>query len=154
MPVSLPWFIAGLLFSLLVQAFIGTLAACVVPAARPLAGRIARILAIALAIAGIPLLVAQALEVWSAFFSDSVYERSQFRYRLSGPHAWIFWLDTIAALLPQALWLPAIRRRLGAMAVIAVLLAAHQAWLAWQSHVHQRASAVPEVPAGSAAAPQ
>lgn len=55
-------------------------------------------------------LYAYAMEAIAAFWSDSAYERSQFLFRLAGDHAWVFWTQCISALLPQAWWIPAVRR--------------------------------------------
>ena len=72
-------------------------------------------------------------EFLQAYFSESVYERAQFDYRLTGPHAWVFWLSTISAAAPQAYWLPACRRRPVLMLLIAVLAIGPGWWMSrWQ----------------------
>jgi hypothetical protein len=56
------------------------------------------------------ILYAYAHEAIAALLSESPYERSQFRYRLTGSHAWMFWTEWASALLPQVYWIPAVRK--------------------------------------------
>ena len=66
---------------------------------------------------------AYAMEFFAAWFSESVYERSQFLYRLAGPHAWIFWTMTLCNVIaPQFFWWKRVRRSLIAMWIISVFV--------------------------------
>ncbi len=66
---------------------------------------------------------AYAMEFFAAWFSESVYERSQFLYRLTGPHAWVFWSMTLCNVVaPQFFWWKRVRRSLIAMWIISVFV--------------------------------
>lgn len=74
---------------------------------------------------------AYAREWFAAYFSDSVYERSQFNYRIAGPHAWVFWLTTSSVVAPQAFWIPACRRR-PILVLLVAMVAATPHWWLWR----------------------
>ena len=66
---------------------------------------------------------AYAMEFFAAWFSESVYERSQFLYRLTGPHAWMFWSMTLCNVVaPQFFWWKRVRRSLIGMWIISVFV--------------------------------
>jgi len=66
---------------------------------------------------------AYAMEFFAAWFSESLYERSQFIYRVSGPHAWVFWCMTLSnCVAPLFFWSKRIRRSLIAMWIISVFV--------------------------------
>lgn len=50
-------------------------------------------------------------EVAQGLLSDSVYENHQARYRLSGPHALMFWLSFVSVSAPMAVIIPGINQR-------------------------------------------
>ncbi len=66
---------------------------------------------------------AYSMEFFAAWFSESSYERSQFLYRLAGPHAWIFWTMTLCNVVsPMFFWFKRIRRSLIAMWIICIFV--------------------------------
>jgi molybdopterin-containing oxidoreductase family membrane subunit len=66
---------------------------------------------------------AYAMEFFAAWFGESPYERSQFLYRLGGPHAWVFWTMTLCNVVaPQFFWWKRIRRSIIAMWIICVFV--------------------------------
>lgn len=74
------------------------------------------------ALSGTVVVLAYTMEFYTSWFSDSAYERHQFRYRLSGPHGWVFWMMLICHCIPPLLvYVPAIRRNAPALFVCALL---------------------------------
>ncbi|MBA2480879.1 MAG: polysulfide reductase NrfD [Planctomycetes bacterium] len=63
-------------------------------------------------------------EFFTAWYSESVYERGQFLwYRLSGPHAWAWILmQTCNTLIPQLLWFRSVRRSIGGLMFVALAI--------------------------------
>jgi len=62
-------------------------------------------------------------EFFMAWYSESVYERAQFMYRLTGAHAWAFWTMFICnVVIPQAFWSKKLRRHLTVMFIISIFI--------------------------------
>jgi Ni/Fe-hydrogenase subunit HybB-like protein len=66
---------------------------------------------------------AYSMEFFAAWFSESTYERSQFIYRLTGPHAWIFWTMTLCNVVsPMFFWSKRVRRSLIGMWIVSIFV--------------------------------
>ncbi|MBA3846385.1 MAG: polysulfide reductase NrfD [Planctomycetes bacterium] len=66
---------------------------------------------------------AYAMEFFAAWYSESLYERSQFVYRMTGPHAWIFYSMALSnCVAPMFFWFKGVRRSLIAMWIISIFV--------------------------------
>ncbi len=66
---------------------------------------------------------AYAMEFFAAWFSESLYERHQFLYRLGGDKAWVFWTMALCnCVAPMFFWFKKVRRSLIAMWIISVFV--------------------------------
>jgi len=66
---------------------------------------------------------AYAMEFFAAWYSESLYERSQFIYRMTGPHAWIFWSMALSnCVAPMFFWFKGVRRSLIGMWIISIFV--------------------------------
>ncbi len=62
-----------------------------------------------------------ATEFLTAWYSGNAYEQFVFANRAAGPFGWAFWIMVSCnVVLPQLLWLPAVRRRLWAVFALCV----------------------------------
>src|SRR5215471_5340157 len=67
--------------------------------------------------------LAYGTEFFTAFYSGNPYETFVFRNRALGPFAWAYWtMVSCNVLVPQSLWFPRIRRRLGIVFVLSLLI--------------------------------
>jgi Ni/Fe-hydrogenase subunit HybB-like protein len=67
--------------------------------------------------------LAYGTEFFTAFYSGNLYEQFVFRNRALGPFAWAYWtMVTCNVLVPQLLWFPRVRRRLGIVFVLSLLI--------------------------------
>ena len=74
---------------------------------------------------------AHAREAVDIYFTEIVYDRYMFEYRLTGPHAWVYWMSVIAVVAPQAFWIPACRKR-PILVLLVTLAAAAPHWWLWR----------------------
>jgi Ni/Fe-hydrogenase subunit HybB-like protein len=66
---------------------------------------------------------AYSMEFFAAWFSESKYERSQFIYRMTGPHAWVFWSMFLSNVVsPMFFWSKRIRRSLLGMWIVSIFV--------------------------------
>jgi len=66
---------------------------------------------------------AYLMEFFIAWYSESVYEKAQFMYRLTGAHAWAFWTMFICnVVIPQAFWSKKLRRHLTFMFIVSIFI--------------------------------
>jgi Ni/Fe-hydrogenase subunit HybB-like protein len=62
-------------------------------------------------------------EFFTAFYSGNPYEQFVFRNRAMGPFAWAYWIMVSCnVLVPQSLWSRAVRRRVGVVFVLSLLI--------------------------------
>ncbi len=67
--------------------------------------------------------LAYATEFFTAFYSGNPYEQFVFLNRAKGPFAWAYWtMVSCNVLVPQLLWFPRVRRRLGVIFVLSLLI--------------------------------
>ncbi|TAN06905.1 MAG: hydrogenase, partial [Rhizobiaceae bacterium] len=67
--------------------------------------------------------LAYGTEFFTAFYGGNAYEQFVFRNRALGPFAWAYWtMVSCNVLVPQLLWFPRIRRRLGMVFVLSLLV--------------------------------
>ena len=85
--------------------------------------------------ASLIVMYAYAREFIQAYYSESVYERAQFKYRMTGPHAWVFWLSTTIIATPQAYWIPACRRKPLLVLLVATIAVSSFVWEWWLSRL-------------------
>jgi molybdopterin-containing oxidoreductase family membrane subunit len=73
--------------------------------------------------AGLIVLYGYVLEIWGALYSGNPYELALLRNRLAGPYAWSYWgLLLCNGLIPQLLWLARVRRNLGLLVAISLVI--------------------------------
>ena len=66
---------------------------------------------------------AYGMEFFVAWYSGNPYEKFAFVNRAFGPYAWAYWtMISCNVLFPQLLWFPKIRRNLGLLFVISILV--------------------------------
>jgi molybdopterin-containing oxidoreductase family membrane subunit len=67
--------------------------------------------------------LAYGTEFFTAFYSGNAYEQFVFVNRAAGPFAWAYWtMVGCNVLIPQLLWFPAVRRRLGMVFLLSLLI--------------------------------
>jgi Ni/Fe-hydrogenase subunit HybB-like protein len=67
--------------------------------------------------------LAYGTEFFTAFYSGNPYEQFVFRNRALGPFAWAYWtMVSCNVLVPQLLWFPGARRRLGLVFALSLLV--------------------------------
>lgn len=66
---------------------------------------------------------AYIMEFFAAWFSESLYERHQFLYRLGGVHAWVFWTMFLCNVIsPLFFWFKKVRRSLLGMWILSIFV--------------------------------
>lgn len=81
---------------------------------------------------GIALIYLYAIEIFVANYSGAIYEMEVLTYRLNGPYWWVYYGSVILPLLPGLAFIPAIRKRLVLVAVLALIAAVPSAFWIWQ----------------------
>ena len=67
--------------------------------------------------------LAYGTEFFTAFYSGNPYEQFVFRNRALGPFAWAYWtMVSCNVLVPQLLWFRRVRRRIGMVFVLSLLI--------------------------------
>jgi molybdopterin-containing oxidoreductase family membrane subunit len=67
--------------------------------------------------------LAYATEFFTAFYSGNPYEQFVFLNRAKGPFAWAYWtMVGCNVFIPQLLWFPRVRRRLGVVFALSLLI--------------------------------
>jgi len=67
--------------------------------------------------------LAYGTEFFTAFYSGNPYEQFVFRNRALGPFAWAYWtMVGCNVLVPQLLWFRGVRRRIGIVFVLSLLV--------------------------------
>jgi len=124
------YYTAGLAFTLVSYALIlGGLIACFFRQPPLWLLRTLNAMCWVLLAASLVAVYAHASEAVNIYYSEIVYDRYDFEYRLTGPHAWVYWLSAFAVVAPQAFWIPACRRRPILVLLIAVVAAVPRWWL-------------------------
>jgi molybdopterin-containing oxidoreductase family membrane subunit len=119
-----PYFVSGAIFGGLAMAFV-----ILVPLRRTLAlehyitaDHLDKLAKIMLTV-GLIVCYVYLVELFTAWYSENEAERAQYLYRLTGQHAWAFWLMIFCnVVVVQALWSRRVRRSAAALFAIGLLV--------------------------------
>lgn len=80
-------------------------------------------MALLFAMFGLGVFILYGIEIYTAFTSDSQYERDQLMYRMTSSYAWVFYLDYLTtAIMPMLLFIGPLRRNMYVMSSVVVLV--------------------------------
>ena len=86
----------------------------------PAAIRLLTPVTLALAVCSLVIFCSYGIELFAANCSGANYEMDGLKFRLTGPYAWVYWIQLAAMLAPLAFLAPAVRRSMPLVAGVSL----------------------------------